>query len=247
MTTENSAAYESQVKQLQRRCEDAEEKCEQLEFSPTQQHSDRLDPAELDITRLLARLVQRELEPGSLHELEQRSSEPSSSVPLPSPDNLASARHSSIEKTVHAPPALPGTDREVLTIRKAPRLPPVTDPEVIVVDGTERSSSLSGSIVEHRTGQWVPMPGWGEPRPQERPRAPRASQEDLPVGNVIYDDGTQIREEYRRPRRSRHQARSQEHDHHPSSSGGSALSGGSLGGESESNTGSGSAASVGVR
>ena len=247
MTTENSAAYEGQVKQLQRRCEEAEGKCKQLDFSPAQQHSYRLGPAELGITRLLARLVQRELEPGRLHELERRSSELSSSIPLPSPGNPASAKHSSVEKTVDAPPAQPDTDRELITIEHASRTPPVSAHEVIVIDETESSSSLSWSIVEPRTGQWVPLPGWGEPRPQGRPRAPRASQEDLPFGQVIYDDGTQIREEYRRPRRSRHQSRSQQHNHHPSSSGGNALSGGSSGGESEPNTGSGSAASVGVR
>ena len=66
-------------------------------------------------------------------------------------------------------------------------------------------NTRADELAQSPTATWMPMAGWGEPRPQQRPRAPRASQEDLPPGNVIVDDddGTGVREEFRRPRRSR--------------------------------------------
>jgi hypothetical protein len=77
------------------------------------------------------------------------------------------------------------------------------DVDYIVIDTNQKDGTSSSESVRPRTDKWVPMAGWGEPKPQKRPKAPRESQEDLPAQHVIYDDGTQLRVEdcCRRPKR----------------------------------------------
>ena len=245
----NSERYRKQVKQLKRQCEEAERRCQQLQDRPLQRQG--LDNhSEDDITKPLINIVNRRLEQDRGHRL-QRGSDLSSIAPLTPPP--ASRRDVIIVEEGQSD----ANQMDSRSSRTRPLDASSTGIDVAVQEDHSRSASSvdlnirtvvlpppKTELDQPQAGKWVPMPGWGEPWPQERPRAPRASQEDLPLGIVHYDDGTQLREEYRRPRRSRHQVRSQEHNHHHSSSGGSALSGGSSGGESDSNIGSGSGASV---
>jgi len=51
--------------------------------------------------------------------------------------------------------------------------------------------------------RWVPTPLFGPPTPTTRPPNPRQSDTDQAERPVIVDDGRGVREEYRRPRKSR--------------------------------------------